>query len=62
MDKEEVIYLSVHIYQYIYNGILAIKRTKIFHFQHEWTCKLLGLVKCQREKDKYYIIPLICEI
>ena len=62
IDKEEVIYLSIYIYQYIYNRILAIKRMKFFHFQHEWTCKLLRLVKCQREKDKYYMISFICEI
>ena len=69
MDKEDVvcmcIYMYVYTYIYVYIYILlSHKQNEILPF--EATCMDLGIIilseVSQAEKDKYYMMPLICEI
>ena len=53
MDKEDVIHVS--------NGILAIKKNKIMPFEAT-RMDLEIIILSQTEKDKYYVISLLCGI
>ena len=58
MDKEDT------VYKYIYSEILFIKKNKIMPFATTWMDRegiILSEIS-QAEKDKYYIISLICGI
>ena len=56
-------YVYTYIYMYIYI-LLSHKQNEILPF--EATCMDLGIIilseVSQAEKDKYYMMPLICEI
>ena len=47
-----------------YNGILAIKKNEILPFAATWIDleNIMLSEICQTEKDKYYMISLICGI
>ena len=56
MDKEEVVH--------IHNGIFAIKRNEIVQFAEMWIDPetVIQSEVCQKEKNKFPIILLICGI
>ena len=55
MDKEDVVH--------IYNGIpLSHKRNEIVPFAATWMDLENVIVSEVRQKNKYYMIPLICRI
>ena len=56
MDKEDVVYL--------YNGILALKKNEIMPFAAMWLDleNIMLSEISQTEKDKYYMLSLICGI
>ena len=74
MDKEDVFYIFIHIYVYTHIHIhththtmeyySAIKRNEIMPFAA--TCMDLEIIilseVIQTEKDKYYVISLLCGI
>ena len=61
MDKEDVIYMYIPMYNEIYS---AIKKNEILPFAIKWT-DLEGSTlneRGQTEKYKYHMISFICEI
>ena len=57
-------YIYIYIYIYIHNGILVIKKNEILPFAATWMDleNIMHGEICQTEKDKHYIISLICGI
>ena len=55
MHKEDIVHIQWNITEPY--------KMKFCHLQqHGWTWRVLCLAKCQRQKDKYCIISLICGI
>ena len=68
MDKEDVVYIYIYIYIYTHTHTMkyysAIKKNEILPFAATWMDLeyiILSEVS-QTEKDKYYMISLICGI
>ena len=68
MDKEDVVYIYIYIYIYTHTHTMkyysAIKKNEILPFAETWMDLeyiILSEVS-QTEKDKYYMISLICGI
>ena len=65
MDKEEVVYMYVCVCVYVYMNITQPRKmNEIMPFAGTWMdLEIIILSKIsQTEKDKYYMISLICGI
>ena len=72
MDKEDVLYTDIHIHTHTHTHThthsmeyySAIKKNEIMTFEATWMDLEIIILSdvSQKEKDKYYMISLICGI